>query len=111
MGYAAYAKYLGGSYLSNLNVASLYNGNWGKRACDTGLENLKPVCEYTEGFVAMEYFLSKFGFEGLISLLSDPGSPDFQTRFQAATKESLATFYLDANTYIKAQGWASTWSN
>ena len=111
MGYAAYAKFQGGNYLVTLNVEKLYDGNWGKVKCNTGLENLNPVCEYTEGLVAMEYFLSKFGFQGLIDMFSMPGPSSFSARFLSITKMTLEDFYVEVNTYLKSQGWASTWTH
>jgi hypothetical protein len=107
MAYSAYQKYLGGNYLATLDISAQGGSGWNKSACDTGLENLKPVCEYTEGLAASEYFLSRFGFSAYISMFNQPGPSDFSGRFQMVTGESLAKFYNEADSYLKSIGWAA----
>ena len=107
MAYSAYQKYLGGNYLAMLDISAQGGTGWGKSACTTGLPDLKPVCEYTEGFAASEYFLSRFGFGAYIDIFSKAGPSDFSGRFFMATGETLDAFYAEANSYLKSTGWAS----
>ena len=78
---------------------------WGKSVCKGPIETMKPVCEYTQGLVVMEYFLYKLGVESYIRLITQGSSIAFPVRFENATKVSLLSFYADVNKYLNLKGW------
>jgi hypothetical protein len=80
-------------------------GSWDKSTCNTKIENLKPVCEYTQGAVAFEYFVYKFGLETYRTLIITSKDRNFETNFKVATKVDLMSFYLDLNEYLIRKGW------
>jgi hypothetical protein len=78
---------------------------WGKGVCIGPIETMKPVCEYTQGIVVMEYFLYKFGVDSYIKLITQGNNLAFPLRFENATKTSLTSFYSDVNKYLTLKGW------
>ena len=78
---------------------------WGKSICIGPIETMKPVCEYTQGIVVMEYFLYKFGVDSYIKLITQGNNLAFPVRFESATKVSLVNFYADVNKYLTLKGW------
>ena len=78
---------------------------WGKDVCIGPIETMKPVCEYTQGIVVMEFFLSKFGIDSYIKLITQGNNQTFPTRFENATKQSLVNFYAEVNRYLSLKGW------
>jgi hypothetical protein len=78
---------------------------WGKKVCIGPIETMKPVCEYTQGLVVMEYFLHKFGVDAYVRLITQGNSLAFPVRFENATKVSLIAFYSDVNKYLTLKGW------
>jgi hypothetical protein len=78
---------------------------WGKSVCNGPIETMKPVCEYTQGLVVMEYFLYKLGVESYVRLITQGSSIAFRVRFENATKVSLLSFYADVNKYLNLKGW------
>lgn len=78
---------------------------WGKSVCIGPIETMKPVCEYTQGIVVMEYFLYKFGVDSYIKLITQGNNLAFSERFENATKTPLLTFYSDVNKYLTLKGW------
>ena len=78
---------------------------WGKSICKGPIETMKPVCEYTQGVVVMEYFLYKLGVDSYIRLITQGNNLAFPVRFENATKVSLVSFYADVNKYLTLKGW------
>jgi len=78
---------------------------WGKSVCIGPIETMKPVCEYTQGIVVMEYFLYRFGVDSYIKLITQGNNLAFPVRFENATKVSLVNFYSDVNKYLTLKGW------
>jgi len=78
---------------------------WGKSICKGPIETMKPVCEYTQGIVVMEYFLYKLGVDSYIRLITQGNNLAFPVRFENATKVSLISFYADVNKYLTLKGW------
>ncbi len=78
---------------------------WGKSVCKGPIETMKPVCEYTQGLVVMEYFLYKLGVDSYIRLITQGNNVAFPVRFENATKVSLLSFYADVNKYLTLKGW------
>ena len=78
---------------------------WGKNTCIGPIETMKPVCEYTQGIVVMEYFLHKFGVDSYINLITQGNNLAFPVRFENSTKQSLVNFYADVNRYLILKGW------
>jgi hypothetical protein len=78
---------------------------WGKSVCKGPIETMKPVCEYTQGIVVMEYFLYKLGVESYVRLITQGNNVAFPVRFENATKVSLLSFYADVNNYLTLKGW------
>jgi hypothetical protein len=78
---------------------------WGKKVCIGPIETMKPVCEYTQGLVVMEYFLHKFGVDAYVRLITQGNNLAFPVRFENATKVSLVDFYSDVNKYLTLKGW------
>ena len=81
------------------------SGSFGKKDCSGPVETMKPICEYTQGVIVMEYFLFKYGVSGYINLITKSKSQSFSENFLAATGESLADFYTQTNGYLKVKGW------
>ena len=78
---------------------------WGKKDCFGPAENMKPVCEYTQGIIVMEYFLYKFGIPSYIKLITQSKSPKFSENFRNATGMDLPVFYQEVNQYLRIKGW------
>lgn len=78
---------------------------WGKSVCKGPIENMKPVCEYTQGVVVMEYFLSKYGVDAYVRIITQGNNLPFSLRFENSTKESLSNFYKEVNSYLTLKGW------
>ena len=78
---------------------------WGKGICKGPIETMKPVCEYTQGVVVMEYFLYRFGVDSYIKLITQGNNLQFPIRFENATKVTLISFYTDVNKYLTLKGW------
>jgi hypothetical protein len=66
---------------------------------------MKPVCEYTQGIVVMEFFLFRFGVKSYVQLITQDNKLSFPSRFENATKVSLPSFYLEVNEYLTLKGW------
>jgi hypothetical protein len=81
------------------------SGGWSKKDCMGPVETMKPVCEYTQGIVVMEYFLFRFGVDSYVNLITKGNNLAFPTRFENATKASLSNFYADVNKYLSLKGW------
>jgi hypothetical protein len=92
----AYLEYDSGAYSS-----------WNKAVCIGPVETMKPVCEYTQGYIVMEYFLFKFGFDAYINIIIKAKSSDFSINFEKTTGTSLGSFYQDVNKYLSLWGWNS----
>lgn len=80
-------------------------GSWDKSTCTTKIENLKPVCEYTQGAVAFEFFVYTFGLDTYRTLITESKDRNFESNFKLATKVELKDFYLDLNDYLVRKGW------
>jgi hypothetical protein len=80
-------------------------GGWNKKECMGPVETMKPVCEYTQGIVVMEYFLYKYGVDAYVRVITQGNNLPFSVRFENATKESLSKFYSDVNKYLIIKGW------
>jgi hypothetical protein len=80
---------------------------WGKSACKGPIETMKPVCEYTQGIIVMEYFLYKLGVDSYVRLITQGNNLPFPVRFENATKVSLINFYAEVNEYLTLKGWNS----
>jgi hypothetical protein len=78
---------------------------WGKSVCKGPIETMKPVCEYTQGIVVMEYFLYKLGVDSYVRLITQGNNVAFPVRFENATKVTLLSFYADVNKYLTLKGW------
>ena len=81
------------------------NSPWGKKECLGPVETMKPVCEYTQGIIVMEYFLYKYGVDSYIRLITQSRDSKFATNFQMATGASLSDFYIEVNKYLTIKGW------
>jgi hypothetical protein len=85
-------------------VVNTYIGDRGN--CNTGIRNLQSGCEYTEGIIALEYLVAKFGgLETIRQIQNLEQTRTFSEAFQLATKISLEHFYSDLDQYLSEQGW------
>lgn len=81
------------------------NSSWNKKVCSGPVETMKPVCEYTQGQVVMEYFLYKYGVDAYIRLITQSRDPKFAVNFQKATGVPLLNFYSEVNVYLTLKEW------
>jgi hypothetical protein len=90
---------------SYLKLEPGVTGSWNKEQCLGPIESMKPVCEYTQGIIVMEYFLFKFGVDAYIRLTTQSKNAMFADNFQKSTNTSLSDFYKEVNGYLIVKGW------
>lgn len=86
------------------HVVNTYIGSKGD--CRTAIEDLKPGCQYSEGVIAAQFLVAKYG--GLASvrkIQEGVVTKSFADAFESATGKPLSSFYLELNGYLAIEGW------
>lgn len=79
---------------------------WEKRQCTTPVSTPQnPGCNYSQGMVAMEYFVFRFGIEGYKRLWSGISRADVSSEFERILGVPYAEFERDLNAHLRQQGW------
>jgi len=69
---------------------------------------IEGICAYSKGQLIVEYLVSKYGLEKYCKLYSQnstPGWNNFSIVFRNVTGDELASFYIEAEEFIKSRGW------
>jgi len=83
---------------------------WGPRGlCNKPISNPgRAGCNYSQGMVAMEYFIYKFGINGYINLWTRAESPDLKVEFPRILGTQFQSFEVELEQYLADKGWGPT---
>ena len=62
-------------------------------------------CGYSKGAKAVEFFVSKYGFEKYKQILIQLSNDNFSSAFEKTTGQDLIGFYSDVDKFLASQGW------
>jgi hypothetical protein len=76
-----------------------------QRDCMGPIEEMQQPCNYSQGLFVAEYFVSKYGVNGLVKLLHNSVGASFGDQFLNATGDTLEKFYASANKQLLLRDW------
>jgi hypothetical protein len=105
-GYMTAAKMSNGKISYNQEVQKYLDWKHDiQKDCQGPIEEMQVPCNYTQGLFVVEYFVSKYGINGLEKLLHNSVGASFGDQFFNATGETLEKFYAGADTQLRLRGW------